>query len=136
MQDLIDRLALTLALCLLAAPAPALTGTGSRIVDGDTLYLSDHYACPDYAVRRHGCYVRLWGADTPERGQPGYRRATAYLRRLAHGRRLVCTVRGRSGSRVVASCYLPDGTDLSCALIAAGLARRTHHAGDTYRECE
>lgn len=27
-------------------------------------------------------------ADTPERGHPGYRRATAYLRRLAHGRRL------------------------------------------------
>lgn len=39
-------------------------------------------------------------------------------------RRLSCEPLGPSYNRVVARCRLPDGRDLSCAVIAAGAATR------------
>lgn len=124
-------------LCLLATTAAAspLTGEAGRVIDGDTFYLTDFAGCPPYAIGRAGCKIRVHGADTPERGEPGYHAATRYLRALIAGRRLTCDVIGRSYDRAVARCYVADG-DLACLLIASGHARRTHHAGRRYGGCE
>lgn len=46
-----------------------------RIIDGDTLEIN-------------GATIRLLNIDTPERGQYGYDRATAELKRLVQGRRI------------------------------------------------
>ncbi|WP_226341787.1 thermonuclease family protein [Sphingomonas sp. NIC1] len=52
------------------------------------------------------------------------RRSQQIVSRLTLGRRLICQPTGRSYSRIVARCTLPDGRSLSCAAIAAGAAVR------------
>lgn len=49
-----------------------------RIVDGDTVDLNIDTGFRGSRVER----MRLYGIDTPERGQPGYAEATAYLAKL------------------------------------------------------
>ncbi|WP_249340554.1 hypothetical protein [Sphingomonas sp. 2SG] len=44
------------------------------------------------------------------------------MSRLTLGKRLTCQPQGKSYSRIVARCTLPDGRSLSCAVIAAGAA--------------
>lgn len=57
---------------------------------------------------------------------------------LTLGKRLTCEPTGRSYSRVVARCTLPDGRSLSCAVIAAGAAVRWDRYWRRYRmgECQ
>lgn len=57
--------------------------------------------------------------------------------RMALGKRLLCEPQGKSYSRVVARCTLPDGRSLSCAVIAAGAAVRWDRYWRQYRmgEC-
>jgi endonuclease YncB( thermonuclease family) len=50
--------------------------------------------------------------------------AQSIVSRLTLGKRLTCQPRGKSYSRIVARCTLPDGRSLSCAVIAAGAAVR------------
>jgi endonuclease YncB( thermonuclease family) len=51
-------------------------------------------------------------------------RAQRIVERLTLNKRLTCQPVGRSYSRIVARCTLPDGRSLSCAAIAAGAAVR------------
>lgn len=49
-----------------------------RIIDGDTIEVE-----VDLGFRiTHRMHVRLYGFNTPERGQPGYREAADHLRTL------------------------------------------------------
>lgn len=67
--------------------------------------------------------IRLWGIDAPELGAPGGIASRDHLRGLVSGKVIACDMqyRDRHG-RPVAICYLPDGTDLACAMVAAGHA--------------
>lgn len=69
--------------CLLATPllAETITGTCKRVLDGDTLLLSD------------GTTVQIWGIDAPEKGQPYAEKAKASLDKVLKGRKLFITVR-------------------------------------------
>jgi endonuclease YncB( thermonuclease family) len=58
---------------------PVLVGTVTKIVDGDTI---------DVQLTSGPIRVRLHGIDTPERGQPGGREATAALSSLVAGKRV------------------------------------------------
>lgn len=89
----------------------------ASITDGDT------FRCDD------GTRVRLAGVDARERdgscgrGHPpcvaaSAESATAALSGLALGQRLQCQANGTSYNRVAAFCRRPDGTDLSCAMLA------------------
>lgn len=60
-------------------------------------------------------------------------RARLIVSRLTLGRRLICQSTGRSYSRIVARCTLPDGRSLSCAAIAAGAAVRWDRYWRQYR---
>jgi len=51
-------------------------------------------------------------------------RSQAIVSKLVLNRRINCQPVGRSYSRVVARCTLPDGRSLSCAAIAVGAAVR------------
>jgi endonuclease YncB( thermonuclease family) len=84
----------------------------SRVIDGDTL---------DSPVGR----VRLFGVDTPERGQPCYSQATERLRRLAGS-----SVRVDPGpretdpnGRLLFYVYTRHGESIDEKLIREGLAR-------------
>ena len=69
---------------------------------------------------------RLFGVDTPERGQPGFREATAFCERLApKGARVVVETQktGKFG-RWLCIVYTADGQHLNRLLIETGHAKR------------
>lgn len=107
-----------------AASRPQLWTQGSeddrctvrRIIDGDTIDV-------DCAGRRER--VRLLQIDTPERGQPGYRRATAALRSLIGGSEVTLEyaqpgrpTRGRYG-RLLAYVFV-DGINANVEMVREG----------------
>jgi len=115
-----------------------LPGTVAFVVDGDTL----HVLLPNDREEK----VRVLGIDTPERGECGYARATAFARRLAAGRRVTLTTdptqarRDRFG-RLLAYVTLPDERDLGEEQLAHGYARvfvydAAFERLDTYRAAE
>lgn len=95
--------------------------TGRAIVaDGDTLTIA-------------GVRIRLIDIDAPELEQtcrdvggeewPCGRRASAELRSHIRGRDLTCRPRGRDQyTRMLATCALPDGSDLNAWMVRQGWA--------------
>ena len=103
-----------------------LVGGVTRVVDGDTFWISTA-----------GTSIRVWGLDAPETGQPGGLRATAALKQLIAGQTLSCRQRDidRYG-RFVGQCILPDGRDITAAMIASGTASEyCHYSGNYYGTC-
>lgn len=108
---------------LLACPAFAgevLAGRVGYVVDGDTFQLAGHR-------------VRLWGHDTPERGECGYSQAADALRRAVAGQTVECDVTGKDRyGRTVARCSL-QGQDIGAAMVRAGLsADFAQYSGGAY----
>lgn len=96
-----------------------------RVVDGDTFH--------DGFVE-----VRLWGVDAPERDEPGYAEAGAALRALVDGQPLACEQMGKSTwGRPPLRCKLPDGRDLSCAIIGTPyVTEAVDFSRGAFRGCE
>ncbi|TYC68275.1 thermonuclease family protein [Stappia sp. BW2] len=118
-----NRTILAMLLCLLSfqASAEEWKSTVSRVIDGDTFQLS-----------RPLIKIRLCGVDTPERGQPGYREATQFTKRLVAGNTVQCRTVGegtpcdgrsrkKSGERFVAQCFV-GGDDIATELVKSGHA--------------
>jgi endonuclease YncB( thermonuclease family) len=85
------------------------------IVDGDTFDLLDD---SNQTIR-----IRMEGIDAPERGMPFYQVAKKQLSSLCFGKRIVVQItQAESGNRKIGFSYLSDGTELSHAMIRAGLA--------------
>lgn len=80
------------------------------VIDGDTIDLG-------------GTRIRLAGIDAPELDHPYGKRAKWALVNLCKGQD-IRAVYGwdQSHDRIVATCYLPDGRDLSAEMVKAGLA--------------
>lgn len=120
-----------LVVILAAAALPTFSCDVVRVHDGDG---------PLWC--RSGEKVRIAGIQAPdfESAEPCRRpdarrtnytcddRAAARSQRivssLVMGKRLICQPMGKSYSRIVVRCTLPDGRSLSCAAIAAGAAVR------------
>jgi endonuclease YncB( thermonuclease family) len=93
-----------------------------RIIDGDTL---------DVRAAGTGLRVRVFGIDTPERGERCYTEATEQLGKLA-GRsvRLVADARQQdSGGRELRYVFTPEGRSVDAALLDAGLAQAWREDG-------
>ena len=86
-----------------------------RIVDGDTL---------DVLVGGSEERVRIFGIDTPERGDRCFGEASDALAVLAGAEvRMVRDARNRDSSgRLLRYLYRPDGLSIDATIIAAGLA--------------
>ena len=120
------RLLATIVACLVFASAAhaELRGPVTHVYDGDTIRVGQ--------VR-----VRIWGIDSPERGQPGWRAATRHMRRLALGKTATCTRRQRrlTRGRVVMQCWV-NGRDLAMEMRCAGLAKDwPKYSKGYYAEC-
>jgi endonuclease YncB( thermonuclease family) len=110
------------ALAVVFWPHPA-AGQGrfacqvASVHDGDTLRCAD-----GRAVRIEAIAAREMDGNRCARGHPcpaaSAVAARTALRRLTMGRQLDCLALGRHGARTVGRCALPDGRDLSCAMIA------------------
>jgi micrococcal nuclease len=80
------------------------------VIDGDTLDI-------------RGMRIRLAGVDAPEMDQPYGQTAKWALVKLCKGQEIRAVFDGDlSHDRTVATCYLPDGRDLSAEMVKAGLA--------------
>jgi len=91
-----------------------LTGRVVRIADGDTVSLLDK------SNRQHK--VRLYGIDTPERGQPYGKEAKNVLARLVDKKTVgVVIVETDSYGRQVGTLY-QEGTNINMAMVAGGHA--------------
>lgn len=80
------------------------------VIDGDTIDIS-------------GTRIRLAGIDAPEMDHPYGKNAKWALVNLCKGQAVCAVFDGeQSYERTVATCYLPDGRDLSAEMVKAGLA--------------
>jgi micrococcal nuclease len=80
------------------------------VIDGDTIDIS-------------GTRIRLAGIDAPEMDHPYGKSAKWALVNLCKGQDIRAVFDGDlSHDRTVATCYLPDGRDLSAEMVKAGLA--------------
>jgi len=104
-----------------------------KIIDGDTLRFGD-------------VTIRMFGIDAAEAGQTcqtasgkRWRCADAAMNRLEElvSGGTVCEGRERDVyGRVLAACYMPDGTDINQKLVAEGLVWAFRRYSDTYNEVE
>ncbi|MEQ9695039.1 thermonuclease family protein [Shimia sp. SDUM112013] len=92
-------------------PALETTLTGKcYVVDGDT-------------IRIGKVSLRLAGIDAPELEHPWGKKAKWELVHLCKGKTITAEIEPElSYDRVVATCYLPDGTDLSAEMVRRGMA--------------
>ncbi len=99
----------------IAPPEPeTLSGYVIKILDGDTYDI----LLADKTQKR----IRMEGIDAPEKGMPFYRVSKNYLGSLCFNKTVTVRVTGNDGNRLIGFTYLEDGTELSHAMIEAGLA--------------
>ena len=80
------------------------------VIDGDTIDIG-------------GTRIRLSGIDAPEMDHPYGKNAKWTLVNLCKGQEVRAVFEGDlSHDRTVATCYLPDGRDLSAEMVKAGMA--------------
>lgn len=80
------------------------------VIDGDTIDIG-------------GTRIRLSGIDAPEMDHPYGKSAKWALVQLCKGQEVRAVFDGDlSHDRTVATCYLPDGRDLSAEMVKAGMA--------------
>jgi endonuclease YncB( thermonuclease family) len=91
-------------------------------IDGDTLKCLD------------GTRVRLWGINTPERGQPGAAAATRALQARI-GAAVTCQPKGRSFNRIVARCHTLAGVDIGRAQLHSHAVEVCRFSRGFYGRC-
>jgi micrococcal nuclease len=80
------------------------------VIDGDTIDIG-------------GTRIRLSGIDAPEMDHPYGKNAKWALVNLCKGQEVRAVFSGDlTHDRTVATCYLPDGRDLSAEMVKAGMA--------------
>ena len=95
-----------------------------KVIDGDTIEAS-------------GRTIRLWGIDTPEKGEPVYLAAKMFLESLISEGELRCKfIEKDRYSRDVMHCTI-DGSDIGSMMVQTGLARDySKYSGDYYQHEE
>ncbi len=110
------------------AEQPILSGTVSRVIDGDTI---------DVQLTSGPIRVRLNGIDTPERGQPWGREATNALSALVMGKQVDLEPFTQDRyDRLVANVFV-GSVNVNDALVRQGhaWAYRTYLTGDNIDLC-
>jgi endonuclease YncB( thermonuclease family) len=112
---------------VLAPPSPQQVTVKGHcfVIDGDTIVIGD-------------ARIRLAGIDAPELDQPYGKKAKWALVKLCKDQQVRAVLDGSmSYDRTVATCYLPDGRDLSAEMVKLGLAVDwTKFSGGRYRHLE
>lgn len=102
-------------LCIsLTVVAQTYTGKVTAVKDGDTI---------EMLANGKKIRIRLFGIDSPERGQPFGTKAKEYTAAQCFGKvvKAVRQSRDRYG-RIVAEVYLPGDVSLNAAIVKAGFA--------------
>ena len=103
-----------LVLCFLSCVSVEQQGKVVKVIDGDTFDLLD----ANKTTR-----IRLFGIDSPERGQAFNKRAKAFTDSLVAGKQIRVVVRDTDRyGRTVGDAYLSDGTHVNAEIVRAGYA--------------
>lgn len=104
----------------MTTPNYAYYATLIKVVDGDTIDVVVDMGFRVKCDQR----LRLLDVNTPERGQPGFKEATEYVRDALAGKLLVVsTVKSDSFGRYLATVWAhPDTTSVNDQLLEQGLA--------------
>jgi micrococcal nuclease len=96
-----------------------------HVVDGDTIYIGN-------------TSIRLFGIDAPELDHPYGNNSKWALINLCKGQCISAVLEvGVTHDRVVATCFLPDGRDLSAEMVKLGMAVDwPKYSGGKYRHLE
>lgn len=92
--------------------AAVLAGVGACVVDGETFHLD---SCK-------GTTIKVYGIDSPSRGDKSAGEATVALSRLVDRQQVRCEEKGKAGKAVIAQCFLGE-RDLADILVAQGVAK-------------
>jgi endonuclease YncB( thermonuclease family) len=112
MRYLLTATLLLLSICLYAQTT--YTGKVTAVKDGDTI---------EMLVKGKKVRIRLFGIDSPEKGQAFGEKARQYTADLCFGKPVTAVQRNRDQyGRVVADVYLADRTFVNEALVRAGYA--------------
>ena len=90
--------------------AETITGTCKRVLDGDTLLLTN------------GTTVQIWGIDAPEKGQDYADKARAQLEKLTKGRKLTIEVKDTDQYGRVVGEVKAGGKDVAHLMVRTGMA--------------
>jgi endonuclease YncB( thermonuclease family) len=110
-------------------PAPIAAGSTLRgkcyVIDGDTIHINS-------------TRIRLAGIDAPELEDPWGKKAKWEMVSICKGKVITAKLaHDKSYDRIVATCFLPDGTDISAELVRRGLALDwAKFSGGKYRHLE
>ena len=82
--------------------------------------------------------MRFDGVAAPELSEPYGEQAKLAMRGLVAGKQVRCDLTGKKTyDRWIGTCYLPDGENLSAAIIGMGLARDCpRYSGGRYKQYE
>jgi micrococcal nuclease len=107
-------LSVLVAISFLSCAAVDKEGNVVKVIDGDTF---------DVLQGKERTRIRLFGIDSPERGQAFNKKAKEFTESLVSGRvvKIVIHNKDRYG-RSVADVYLTDGTHVNAAIVGAGYA--------------
>jgi len=114
----------SLAAPLAAAEPTILSGTVTKVRDGDTIEIGK-------------IPIRLNGVSAPELKEPFGQQSKQFMRDLVDGKRVRCELNGKKTyDRFVGVCYLGE-RDIGAAVIEAGLALDCpRFSGGRYAEIE
>jgi micrococcal nuclease len=100
--------------CSLSCVPAEQQGKVVKVVDGDTF---------DLLEVNKTTRIRLFGIDSPERGQAFNKRAKAFTDSLVAGKQIRVVVRDTDRyGRTVGDAYLTDGTHVNAEIVRAGFA--------------
>lgn len=101
-------------LCLISCAAEEQKGTVVKVIDGDTF---------DLMIESKTIRVRMFGIDSPERGQAFNVKAKEFAAGLIAGKDINVVVRNKDRyGRFVCDAYLADGTHVNAEIVKAGFA--------------
>ena len=94
----------------------------TRVIDGDTFEGTMFLLASE--IQFHNQRFRLWGVDTPERGEAGYHEATKFVEGVIGEKVVYCTIYGKDAfGRWLATVHTETSeTSLNDALLKRSLA--------------
>ena len=102
---------------------PVFDESSSQAIDAPRVIEGPAYVTDGDTITIQKTQIRLYGIDAPELDHPYGKKAKWAMVRLVKGHKIRAEITdGDEYGRTVAKCYLPDGRDLSAALVEQGLA--------------
>ena len=121
-----------------AAIRPPVARAESTVVTREVILHGSAYVIDGDTVVIRNTWIRLAGIDAPELDHPWGKKSKWALVELCRGQSVRAEFHGEaSHDREVATCYLPDGRDLSAEMVRAGHAIDwPKFSGGKYRHLE